>query len=197
MLSGDRRKARHEETVGLILQAAWRLAERDGLAGLSLGELARAMEMRPQSLYTYFPSKQAIYDAMYRQGFEELLARNQVLAAQPDPESFLAAAAEAFVDFAAERPSRYQLLFQRTIPGFAPSEQSYAVARRALEGMRGWLAAAGLTSERDLDLWRVLLLGLAGEQLANDPGGRRWRQLAAPAARYFVTFTRAEKGNQK
>jgi AcrR family transcriptional regulator len=196
MVSVDRRKARHEETIRLILQAAWRLAERNGLAGLSLGELARAMEMRPQSLYTYFPSKQAIYDAMYKQGFEELLARNQALAAQADPASFLVAAAEAFVDFAADRPSRYQLLFQRTVPGFVPSEESYAVARRALEGMRGWLAAAGLTSERDLDLWRVLLLGLAGEQLANDPGGRRWRQLAAPAARYFVTFARTEKGDQ-
>ena len=58
MVSGrDRRHARHEETARLILQAAWRLAERDGLAGLSLGELARAMEMRPQSLYTYFPVK--------------------------------------------------------------------------------------------------------------------------------------------
>jgi len=197
MASGDRRRARHEETVGLILRAAWRLAERDGLAGLSLGELARAMEMRPQSLYTYFPSKQAIYDAMYKQGFEELLACHEALPAQRDPELFLAAAAEAFVDFAAERPSRYQLLFQRTVPGFAPSEESYAVARRALEGMRGWLAGAGLTCERDLDLWRVLLLGLAGEQLANDPGGRRWRQLAAPAARYFVTFARTENGDQK
>jgi AcrR family transcriptional regulator len=198
MVSGrDRRHARHEETARLILQAAWRLAERDGLAGLSLGELARAMEMRPQSLYTYFPSKQAIYDAMYKQGFEQLLARNEALPAHADLASFLSAAAEAFVDFAAERPSRYQLLFQRTVPGFVPSEESYAVAKRALEGMRGWLATAGLTAERELDLWRVLLLGLAGVQLANDPGGRRWRQLAGEAARYFVTFAQTKNGDQK
>lgn len=194
MASGtDRRRVRHEQTVGLILTAAWQLAERDGLAGLSLGDLARAMEMRPQSLYTYFPSKHSIYDAMYREGFEQLQARHETLTATGDPVSFLAATAEAFVDFAAERPSRYQLLFQRTVPGFVPSDESFAVSKRTLAGMRDWLAAAGITEERDLDLWRVLLLGLAGQQLANDPGGSRFRQLAGEAASYFVTFTRTKK----
>ncbi len=190
----DRRRVHHEDTKALILDVAWQLAERDGLAGVSLGDLARAMEMRPQSLYTYFPSKQAIYDAMYKQGFEELRACNQALDPGADPVAFLATAAEAFVDFAAQRPSRYQLLFQRTVPGFEPTEGSYSLAKRVLEDMKAWLQRAGITSERDLDLWRALLLGLAAEQLANDPGGDRWRRLAGHAARYFVTFARTEKG---
>lgn len=193
-VGGDRRRLRHEETRALILDAAWDLAERHGLAGLSLGDLARVMQMRPQSLYTYFASKQAIYDAMYKQGFEQLLARHDALEQGGDLAAFLAMAAEAFVDFAAERPSRYQLLFQRTVPGFEPSKESYAVAKRALEDMQEWLRRAGITSERDLDLWRALLLGLAGEQLANDPGGQRWHQLARRAARYFVTVVPSEKG---
>ena len=183
----------------MIVGEAWRLAEADGLAGLSVGQLAQAMQMRPQSLYTYFPSKYAIYDRMYKEGFEELLARFDTLEREHgpvtrDPAEFLAASAEAFVDFAAERPSRYQLLFQRTVPGFAPSDDSYAVAGRALDRVRTSLRSAGITGERDLDLWRSLLLGLAGEQLANDPGGRRWRALARDAARFFVSYTHSEKG---
>ena len=199
MGDGDRRRSRHDETVALIVQEAWRLAEENGLTAVSVGDLARAMEMRPQSLYTYFASKHAIYDRMYREGFEELLARFADLdqagdgEAADDPTAFLARAAETFVDFVAERASRYQLLFQRVVPGFEPTTESYAVAIRALEIMRGWLRRAGITAERDLYLWRSLLLGLAGEQLANDPGGRRWHNLAGDAARYFVLFTRSMK----
>jgi AcrR family transcriptional regulator len=196
----DRRRTRHEETARAIVEEAWRLAEENGLAGISVGDLARRMQMRPQSLYTYFPSKHAIYDRMYREGFGELLARIRKFDATDgssryeDPVEVLAEAAEDFVDFAAERPSRYQLMFQRTVPGFEPSEESYAVAVQALGVMRAWLLRAGIRGERSLDLWRALLLGLAGEQLANEPGGRRWRALARLAARYFVTFISYEKG---
>lgn len=201
-LSLDRRRAHHEETAALIVEEAWQLAERHGLAGVSVGELARAVQMRPQSLYTYFPSKNAIYDRMYREGFEQLLSQFSTVGGGKAPTNadgaieFLVDAAVSFVDFAAERPSRYQLLFQRTVPGFEPSDESYAVAIQALETMRTWLQGAGISGQRDLDLWRALLLGLAGEQLANDPGGSRWRALAREAAGYFVTFSRSNKGGQ-
>lgn len=184
----DRRYLRHAESRRSILTAAWELAERDGLNGFSFGELARAMGMRPQSLYTYFESKHALYDAMYRQGFEELASHWHALRPGRDVETFLGYIAEDFIDFAAERPSRYQLLFQRTVPGFKPSQKSFAVALDVLALMRSWLHHAGMTNERELDLWRALLLGLAGEQLANDLGGRRWRDLSKESVRYFVRF---------
>lgn len=38
------------------------------------------------------------------------------------------AGAEAFFDFAVADLPRYQLMNQRTIPGFRPSEQAYAAA---------------------------------------------------------------------
>ena len=37
-------------------------------------DLGEAVGMRAQSVYSYFPSKDAIYDAMFRQGYEEFLA---------------------------------------------------------------------------------------------------------------------------
>lgn len=195
----DRRRARHDETARLIVTAAWQLAEAEGLAGLSVGQLARAMHMRPQSLYTYFPSKRAIYDRMYREGFEHLLERFAALGdARPEaPADFLTDAMSLFIDFSAALPSRYQLLFQRTVPGFEPTPESYAVATTALTTMRGWLHALGITEEAHLDLWRALLLGLAGEQLANDPGGHRWRDLTRRTARYFIGFTTEGKDHHE
>jgi AcrR family transcriptional regulator len=76
-----RRKIRHEATKEEILEAAWRLARVRGLAGFSLRDLAQAVQMRHQSLYTYFPSKQAIYDAMFAQGFRALADQRAASAA--------------------------------------------------------------------------------------------------------------------
>ena len=38
----------------------------DGVAGLSMASLARALSIQPPSLYKYFPSRMAIYDALFR-----------------------------------------------------------------------------------------------------------------------------------
>ena len=52
----------------------------------------------------------------------------------------MAARFRRFVDFCTADPARYQLLFQRTLPGFEPSPRSYAPAMRALDGARELLA---------------------------------------------------------
>ena len=60
----DTRALRHVEIKTRILDAAWRLARQNGLAALSLRDLAQEVGMRAPSLYTYFSSKNALYDAM-------------------------------------------------------------------------------------------------------------------------------------
>ena len=92
------------------------------------------------------------------------------------------ARARAFVSFCTEDPARYQLLFQRTLPGFSPSEDSYAVSVRVLQRAYDALAAAGITSDAHRDLFTAVALGLADQQLANDPGGDRWLRLVDEAA---------------
>src|ERR1700680_5086923 len=79
----DRRAERREATRAEILDAAWELAREQGLAGLSLREVAAKVGMRPPSLYWYFDAKHAIYDAMFAQGYRQLLAR---LAGRGGPE---------------------------------------------------------------------------------------------------------------
>lgn len=67
---------------------------------------------------------------------------------------------------------RYQLLFQRTIPDFEPSAESYAIAVATFDLGRDMLASAGITDAASLDLWTALLTGMVDQQLANDPGGQ-------------------------
>ena len=44
------------------------LMAEDGTAGLTMARLARAMDIRPPSLYKYYPSLLAVYDALFRRG---------------------------------------------------------------------------------------------------------------------------------
>src|SRR5580704_8505641 len=112
----DRRAERREATRAEILDAAWDLAREEGLAGLSLREVAAKVGMRPPSLYHYFDSKHAIYDAMFAAGNRQLLERMSDHEWPEEPRALLRAMARLFVEFGAEDPVRSQLLFQRTIP---------------------------------------------------------------------------------
>src|SRR5690349_1697489 len=182
----DRRAERRESTRAEILEAAWQLARTQGLAGLSLRDVARRIGMRPPSLYWYFDSKQALYDAMFAEGNRQLLARLAEQDWPADPRALLRLTARVFVEFSAEDVERYQLLFQRTIPDFEPSPGSYALAMQALEQMRARFAAAGLTDPAQFDLWTALAAGLAAQQTSNDPGGDRWLRLVDEAADMYA-----------
>src|SRR5262249_30240180 len=143
--SRDRRAERREATRAEILEAAWEQVRAEGLAALNLRDLASRVGMQAPSLYSYFDSKHAIYDAMFAQGAQEVLERELALEVTGEPLRDMQAGARMFVGFCTEDPVRYQLLFQRLIPGFEPSPASYAIAVETLQVVRARLAASGLT----------------------------------------------------
>src|SRR5438045_5780141 len=95
----DRRAERREATKAEILDAAWELVRAEGLAALSLRELASKVGMRAPSLYSYFDSKHAIYDAMFAEGNRDL--RERVPGVQPseDPVAAVRRRAKAYIEF--------------------------------------------------------------------------------------------------
>lgn len=190
----DRRAERRQETVDEIIATAWRLARRDGLAGLSLRELATEVGMRPQSLYTYFDAKNAIYDAMYAQGCREFVAGQAAWELVGDLRADIRTMARYFVEFCTADPVRYQLMFQRTIPGFEPSTESFAISLDSLNAAWEHLASLGVDDPGHLDLFTAIGTGIADQQISNDPGGDRWMRLIDEAVDMFVNHvsTRAQ-----
>jgi AcrR family transcriptional regulator len=182
----DRRAERREATRAEILDTAWDLVREEGLGGLNLRDLAPRVGMRAPSLYEYFASKHAIYDAMFAQGYRQFAAVIDEAAALSGEEGLRVMAHRAMA-FMVEEPARYQLLFHRTIPGFTPSAQSYALSVDVLERTRTWFARNGFGAPGALDLFTSLLGGLAGQQIANDPGGDRWVRLVDTAVDMFLT----------
>jgi AcrR family transcriptional regulator len=188
--STDRRAVRRAAKIAVIVSEAWTLSRAQGLAGISLRDLADRVDLRQPSLYAYFDSKLALYDAMFADGNRQLLAYTADIVATGDPERDLAEFVARIVQFSSQDVERHQLLFQRTIPGFEPSPESYAVAVEFLERGAALLQAAGVTRAEDVDLFTALSAGLAHQQVANDPGGDRWVKQADRVAEMFLTEVR-------
>jgi AcrR family transcriptional regulator len=189
----DRRAIRHEATKQRILAAAWALAREQGLAGISLRDLAARVDLRQPSLYSYFDSKLALYDAMFGQGYEQLLAAVAPLELEGDANQQIRQMAHVFADLCTQDVVRAQLLFQRTLPGFEPSPESYALAGQFLDYARDRLHAAGFTRPEDLDLYTALMSGIVNQQMANDPDGSRWTDLVDEAVDMLLEHLKQAK----
>ncbi len=182
---------RREAAVREVLDAAWALMEREGVAALSLRQTAGSLGIRPQSLAHYFPNKAALLDALFRDGFTDLGARLADAGSSDEAIERLVAAVQTLLEFCAASPARYHLMLQRTVPGFTPTAIAHEVALGALGTLLERLRAAGVTEPADVDVFRALVNGLAAEQIANDPGGRRFVSRAEHAVSVFLAGVQA------
>jgi hypothetical protein len=114
-----------------------------------------------------------------------------------DPVTVLRTGSALFTAWCVEDPIRYQLLFQRTIPGFEPSAASMALAWESYQDMASALAGLGIVEEPDLDLWTALQIGITDQQIANDPGGQRWSSQLDRAIDMFLAFVRTRAPRRK
>jgi AcrR family transcriptional regulator len=187
----DVRSRRHDWTRAEILAAAWELVREGGIAGLSTRELARKVGMRAPSLYTYFPSKNDLLDAMYAQGMQQMDEHMRNSPPGRTARETLQNRVRTFVFAAAQDPIRYQLLFERPVPGFVPSPQSLAIGLSRLQETGQMALAAGLTPQA-LDLLMATTRGLVAMQIANEPGGDRWIGLVDLAVDIVATHFAAD-----
>ena len=177
---------RRETKITSIVEAAWSLARERGIQLVSLRDLAKEVGMQQPSLYAYFDSKLALYDAMFADGYRQLLDVVRARPSEKQPRPALADFVHLMVQCATEDIVRFQMLFQRTIPAFEPSPASYALALEFVEIAAGMLTAAGVSRTGNLDMFSALVAGLCDQQVANDPGGDRWVRLSGPAVAMFL-----------
>jgi AcrR family transcriptional regulator len=193
----DWREGRRRSARDAIVRAAWTLVDEEGLAGLSLRDLARRAGITTPTVYAYFESKSAIYDAMFGQAASEFADRMAKPIDGDEPLGILATYARRFVEFCTSDPARYQLLFQRTLPGFEPSPESYAPAICALANTHELLALHGITEARHIDLWTALITGLVDQQISNDPGGDRWTGLVEESVAMLLAHSQSHRMARK
>lgn len=156
---------------------------------MTLREVAARVGMRAPSLYTHFESRNAIFDSMFAEAWRDCLEQMETgirTAPGSSLREFLKWNSRTFFEFCASDPARYQLMNQRTIPGFEPTPESYLPSVNSWERFRREIAPYGVTRTEDVDLYTALLGGLIDAQLANDPGGNRWEKLLDRAVDMYV-----------
>jgi AcrR family transcriptional regulator len=191
--TSDWREVKRRSARDAILEAAWALVADEGLGGLSIRELAKRAGITTPTVYAYFESKHAIYDAMFGQAAEEFADLMWAPYGTDDPEQELRIGVRRFLDFCTSNVPRYQLLFQRPIPGFEPSPESFAHSLRSYEHLLRRLQGIGVTDQQLVDMWTALSTGLVDQQISNDPGGDRWSRLIDDFVDMFLAYARTRE----
>ena len=175
----DRRARRRQETIEEILVIAEEVMSEVGVNGLSLAEIARRLGVKPPSIYKYFESLLAIYDALFERGQRTNLdiMRTAMERAEPGLDA-LATGLDASCRWSLEHPAMAQLLFWRPVPSFAPTADAMAPSVEMVRLQRQALADAaaagqlgeGADSDEALYLTSVFVSGVVGQTIANEPG---------------------------
>jgi AcrR family transcriptional regulator len=93
-----------------IFVAARALFDKDGAAGLSMRRIAEKVGITPMAIYKHYPNKDALLNALMRDGFAAWEARVAALEAR-EPLAWQQQMGEAFLDFALNEPRRYEAAF--------------------------------------------------------------------------------------
>jgi AcrR family transcriptional regulator len=170
-----RRQRNRDLMIHTILDTARAIMREEGVAALSMQELARRLDMRAPSLYNYFSGKMDIYDALFRLGFTMFGEHmdKTIQGAQTWQEE-LRRTFEAYLTFAIQNPELFQLCFERPVPGFVPSEESLKESFGRLQHSYERAAHLSAVIDTDLppeqitDLVIAMMHGLTALHMANE-----------------------------
>ncbi len=151
--------ARVTLTREAVLAAALEIIDRDGVDGLSMRRLARALGRDPMILYRHAPNKAALLDGVT----ETVLARLEVDRADPDWAAQLRVVAHNYRRLVLDHPNVVPLLVTR--PLATPLALRPPGTLRALEDVLALLTHAGFSGTDALHIYRALFGFLHGHVL--------------------------------
>lgn len=106
-------------TAEQILEAALTLFQTGGDEALSMRLLAERLNVRPSSLYRYYPERGALVAALENHAIRALHAALRGAAADKRPDDAFVAAAHSYLAYARAQPHLYSLLFAPKAPYIA------------------------------------------------------------------------------
>jgi AcrR family transcriptional regulator len=174
----DRRARRRQETIEEILDIAQEVMTEEGVNGLSLSEVARRLGVQPPSLYKYFDSLMAVYDALFERGQRVHYETLRAAAEKAEPGlPTLRALFEASGRWCLANSPIAQLLFFRPVPGFEPTEASMVPSVAMIQLQRDALADAvelgqlgpSAASDEAIHFLGIFISGTLGQAIANEP----------------------------
>ena len=156
-----------------LIQAAMRILDRAPATQLSLRMVAREAGVAAPSVYPHFADARTMMSEIVRECWRQMARAMADAASKSASRSAferLKAQMSAFVHYAMERPSRYQLLFaMQPIEPAPPSDmEGYLkpVSRQVIETLEIYLSEGGKLPADDLTASALLVISLAHGRIA-------------------------------
>jgi|SRR5579863_3145963 len=173
-LSLQRRRNQRGEGARLkeeVIAAAMRLLDRSPTAELSLRKVAQEAGVSPPSIYAHFRDAKAVTTEIVRQCWEQMgdtMAQAALDKASASMREIIKAQMDAYVRYAMDQPSRYQLLFamqpiEETEPDLALLQPAY---RSLFHSIERWAGAGGVLPAKDPISATLLTLSIAHGRVA-------------------------------
>lgn len=144
-----------------ILAAATEIVEREGIASLSMREIARRLELAPNALYHHFKDRKELEAEIAAEGFRQLAAAIKK-AVEPGRrrseavgEDALIRTNHAYLKFARARPALYQIMFRKhtPTPGLVAAKDALQEYSRKLYD---WLEPPEIIAEATFALFAMM-----------------------------------------
>ncbi|MER6513189.1 TetR/AcrR family transcriptional regulator [Nonomuraea sp. NPDC048881] len=129
-LLGER--ATHDELRSRLLDVAVNLLQSEGPDSLTMRRIAAEAGCTTTVIYTMFGNREGLAEALYLEGFERFRRFLEAVPQRRNPLEYLTALGPAYRQACLSEPGYYNLMFERAIPGFEPSERARTLARAAL-----------------------------------------------------------------
>ena len=145
-----------------ILDASLELIRVEGLASLSMREVARRAGVSHQAPYHPFADRESILARIAQEGFEELLLRMRETSAKAQGlEARLYAISHAYVTFALDRPAHFRVMFRPELVDLARFPEAQCAGEAAFQELLAFVCelrgVAGVDRTAEDDVWTSML----------------------------------------
>jgi AcrR family transcriptional regulator len=119
-IMGRRSEHTPEGLKTLIVEASERIISNDGLSGLSAREIARSVGYSPGTIYNIFENLDDLILQIEARMLDDLDARLGMLSRDGSGEVRVMRLSRAYLEFTAERPRLWNVLFEHHLPPSVP-----------------------------------------------------------------------------
>jgi len=159
--AAEKREYHHGDLRRALVDAAAKIVAKEGVAAVTLREVARLAGVSHNAPYRHFESLSAVLAAVATEGFEEFGARlRDAAGTEPDAKKRRNAIGRAYLRFALDNPKLYLLMFGAELDK-AEHPELLTAADEAFSVLTGTLSRAGRAGHAEaINAW-AFVHGLA------------------------------------
>lgn len=116
-----------------ILNAAARLLEQEGVAGVTTRAVCSAAGVTAPTLYHHFGDKEGLLKAVVVRGVQAFMAEKRTNRQTADPVADLKRGWDGWIAFALERPKLFRLMVESTRSNPGASQEAFVLLRAVVE----------------------------------------------------------------